>query len=1270
MIVESAPPISPHTLNVQLLGHFCIRVDDHAPITIVQERLQVLLAYLLLHRSVPIARRQLAFALWPNTNDQQALSNLRTLLHRLGESLPALQDFVQLDRHTIRWFNEADLQLDVSRFEGMVAQAAQAHQPSMAIAALQHAVDTYTGDLLPGCYDDWIVKPRERLVQNFIQALEQLISLQEQQFQFDAAIHNAQRLVRLHPLHEAGHRQLIGLYAANNDRSRALNAYHQCAAILRRELGVSPDAETQSLHQWLLHSEEKHGHRVQAMAASTQPQVHRIGRQEEWDHLLNLWREASTGAARMVLVCGEAGIGTTCLAEELATWVSMRGNDVVMARCHASTSSVAYHGVVSWLRSPVMRPRLAALNTQQLNTISRLMPDSTPERRISPASGLSTAPVQRPSLFDALAAPFLQRARPALLWIDDIHHCDVETLQWLQYVLDKPHATRLLVLGTAHAEEIDSDHPLISLRLNLQRRGLWREVKLGPLSAAESMELATLVANRSLFPCEARHLYRDSEGNPFFLIETLRSGLLETLAPQPDSHPDPLGPQCALCPDRITPPPRIQAILELRLAQLSPGARAVAQMAAVIGRDFTLSLLQQVSQLSEQALVPALAELCTRGVIREQNHGSYDFGHEKLRAAAYAHAGSAQRRVWHRRVAEALQATGVEGYSAAALLAHHFEEAGDVTRAAAFWLQAGDDAIVMAAPAEANLCYRRAIRIFANRGDKASAGLAMMRLGTAHHSVFDFDAAQSAYSEGFNLISDTSGWQSIEQPLLSNDLATLRLANFAPITIAPLADDDRDGWLIDEMFAGLVIQGPDMTILPDVARDWQIEDGGRTYTFRLRQDVDWSDGMPVTAGDFADAWRRFLHPSGAVYYTGYAGLLDDIVGARAFRCGETADWNEVGIRVLDSSTLRVMLNEPTNSFLSLLANRATFPIPRHAIERHGPAWTEPNHLVSNGPFRLAGSQTEGVLRLERNPAYHGRYGGNVGHVEVTLVTEWRDQTALYEAGQLDFIPLHRLHRAEAIRLHRRHPGHFRIIPDLSVSYMVFNTQRPPFDDVRVRRAFTLALDRQYIAHGLMYGYELPASGGFIPPELVGHTAGIGLPFDPATAQALLAAAGYPAGRGLPPIEIWEGQGISLWATVGEYVMQQWQRVLGASIVQRGVSPAALLERASPTRPHAFAISWRADYPDADNFLRMAPIEHLTGWRHADYDRLVAQAKGMGNQVERQRLYAQAETILVEEAPVVPLTYHRWYALFSPRITSFPISPMQRWFFKDVKLALL
>lgn len=1260
-------------LEVYLLGDFRLTWDDQPVASFAQARLQILLAFLLLHRHTPIARRQLAFALWPDTDDEQALSNLRTLLHRLREVLPEGQRFLEMNRHSITWRSDAALQLDVARFEDALAQAVHAPQPAAAITALQAAVDAYSGDLLPDCYDEWIIPQRERLRQDFGQALEQLISLQEGQRQTEGAIRNTRRLLRFDPLHEAGHRQLMRLHLADGDRARALRAYHRCATTLRRELGVDPGPATQVLYQRLLHADDESTSAASVPTASTgrvaPPRL--VGRQAEWTTMLDIWHTA-TASAEMILVSGEAGAGATRLAEELATWVWRQGGDVAVARCHLTSHCLPYAIVADWLRSPALQTRLAALDDRRLAEIARLAPEIVGGRR-HPQSNQDLAnpgPLieewQRQRFLEALTAPLVAKGRPLLLWVDDLHHGDRESLEWLQYLLDKAGEAPLLVLGTAHAEEVQAGHPLVALRLSLQQRGRWHEIKLGPLSADETFELAASLAGRSLTPCEARHLYYDSEGNPLFLVETIRGGLLIPAEPQPDAHPDPHGPQCLLCPRRITPSVRVQAIVEQRLAHLSPASRSLAQTAAVIGRQFTLDLLQRACGLDETALAQAVDELWRRGIVREQGVEGYDFSHEKLRAAAYAELSLSRRRFLQRRVAEALQETQAGLPGSAALLAHHFDEAGDAERAAALWLQAGDEARAMAAAAKADACYRRAVAILLSHGDHTGAGLAMMRLGAAHHSAFDFEAAQAAYTEGFGLLARQPTWQAAPGNTSSSPLATLRLARLVPRTIDPGVDDGRDAWLIDQLFAGLVAEGPDMAILPDVARDWQIGDGGRTYTFHLRHDVVWSDGVPVTAGDFECAWRRVLDPAVAPHY---AGLLFDIAGAHAFQSGETTQWDQVGIHALDRTTLQVTLVEPANSFLFVLAHRVAFPVPRHVVERCGPTWTEPANLVSNGPFLLADWQPGQALTLARNPDYHGRYAGNVGEVQVRLVADWSEQVALYEAGQLDAIPIHRLHRSETIRLHRRHPSEFHTVPDLGVDYIAFDTRRPPFDDVRVRRAFTLAIDRDCVANGLMLGYELPASGGLTPPTLPGHAAGIALPFAPAQAQHLLAEAGYPQGEGLPAIELWGGQGSGVWATVGEYLAQQWQHVLGARIDRRTVPASELIERSGAGGPHAFCIGWRADYPDADNFLRVTPIGRQTGWRHAGYDAIVAQARGTHDVAERQRLYRQAETILAAEAPILPLTYNNWYMLLKLCVTSFPMSAMRRWFLKDVVVAL-
>ena len=1244
------------TLHIHLLGYFSLTCDAQPITALDQPRLQALLAFLVLQRGVPQSRQQLACLFWPDTTDARARSNFRTLFHRLRQTLPNADRFLLFDAHHVQWRRDGPFCLDVADFEAALAAASSSD-------SLQAAVDLYTGDLLPSCYDEWIMPARERLHQLFLQSLERLVSQQEALRQFEPAIRNAQRLLRADPLHEAGHRHLMRLHLANGDRARALRAYHRCATLLRQELGVDPSSTTQALYQRLLTlADSDPGPRAAhtfALPSVVAPAL--VGRQAEWAQLLEIWRAAAAGSPGLALLSGEAGVGATRLAEELVAWVWRQDGDVAVARGDAASRQLPFAPIAAWLRSPALQTRLAALDTSRLVEIARLLPEVLAGRAGLAAPGPLVEAWQRQRFFEALAAPLLQHQRPLLLLADDLHQSDDQTLEWLHYVLSQAGRAPLLVLGTARREEVQADHPLAGLRRDLQAAGRWRELTLEPLNASESGELAVSLAGRELTPCEIRHLYHDSEGNPLFLVETVRAGLLTPPGPQPDSDPDPTGPLCLLCPVRIHQSLKVQAVVEQRLAQLSASGRSLAQVAAVIGRQFTLDLLQPVSDLDETALLTTLDELWRRGIVREQGAEGYGFSHNKLRAAAYAQLSLPQRQLMHRRVAQALQAAPAGQIGLAARLAYHYDEAGDAPRAATCWLQAGDDARAVAAVREADACYRRAVAILHARGDPVGAGQAMLKLGMAHHAAFDFSTADAAYAAGFDLLAQQPLWPAAAHAETA-PRAALRLARLLPQTLDPAADDGRDAWLIDQLFCGLVAEGPDMTIVPDIARDWQIEENGRAYVFNLRRDVCWRDGVPVTAGDFEFAWRRALDP---VTAAPFAHLLSDIAGAQALLTGHAADAGQLGVQILDPFTLRVTLAEPTNSFLYVLAHRIAFAVPRHARARDGAVWTEPAHLVSNGPFYLADWQAGKALTLERNPDYHLPVAGNVGQVQVALLADWSEQTPWYEAGQLDVLALHRLPRAETIRLHRRHPAQFHSVSDLRVDYLAFDTRRPPFDDTRVRQAFVMATDRAYLSAARLFGYDQPVSGGFVPPNLPGHVADIALPYAPARAQQLLAEAGYPGGQGLPGIELWGGEGSGTWDPVGEYLAQQWQRVLGVNSQRRTVAAERLIRFSSAEGPHAFFVGWRADYPDPDNFLRLAPIGWQTGWRHAHYDDLVTRAKTLRDATERLRLYREAETILAQEAPILPLTYHHWYALFKPRVTHFPISPMRRWFLKDV-----
>lgn len=226
-----------HYLNIKLLGEFRLIYSDTPVTTLNTPRLQALLAYLLFHRAIPQARRQIAFCFWPDSSEKQARTNLRHQFHLLRQALPAVNEFVQSDAQTLVWHNAGPIHLDVAEFERAASQ-------SHSIMALQEAIDLYRGDLLPDCYDDWILPFRERLRQTYVATLEQLIRLLEQENDYTTAIHYAHRLRQCDPLHEATYRHLMRLYALQGDHAGVQRTYEECVRCLQRELDAPPTTAT------------------------------------------------------------------------------------------------------------------------------------------------------------------------------------------------------------------------------------------------------------------------------------------------------------------------------------------------------------------------------------------------------------------------------------------------------------------------------------------------------------------------------------------------------------------------------------------------------------------------------------------------------------------------------------------------------------------------------------------------------------------------------------------------------------------------------------------------------------------------------------------------------------------------------------------------------------------------------------------------------------------------------------------------------------------
>ena len=670
------------SVHVRLLGEFSVTTDGVAVSGLNSARLQSLLAYLLLHRTSPQSRQQLAFLFWPDTTDRQAQTNLRQLLHILRRRLPVVADALLVDDRTIGWRAGAPVRLDVADFEAALARAGQV-KGNERLAALEQAAAAYRGALLPDCYDDWIVPERERLAQQHLAALEQGVLLHEERREYAQAIDWARRLLAADPLHEATYRRLMRLHALNHDRVAAMRVYHTCVSLLEQELGVPPSAATRELYERLVNAAgDATAPAVAASGGMRESRGGLVGRQREWQALQAAWRTANRGAVQCVVLSGEAGIGKTRLAEEMVHWASQQGIAAAVARAYASGRDLAYAAVVECLRSEQVAPLVRRLDPVWRTELARLLPELNAEDPHLPRPEPLSERWQRQRLFEALARVFVADNRPLVLALDDMQWYASETLEWLAYLVRFQPRARLLIIGSLRDDEIDADHPMARLLLDLRSANLLSELALTALSAEETADLAAQLAEYRLDEAAARGLYRFTEGNPLFVVETVRAELGAAGSTQPNGSPAPGAPGPAL-------PPRVQSVIQARLAQLSSEAGDLAGLAATIGRSFTYDVLSRTWEQSPDALVRALDELWQRHIVREQGANAYDFSHGRIRDVAYGDISPARRRLLHRRVAQALETLESDGNGALAVqLAHHFEYAGMVGEAIHYLQQA------------------------------------------------------------------------------------------------------------------------------------------------------------------------------------------------------------------------------------------------------------------------------------------------------------------------------------------------------------------------------------------------------------------------------------------------------------------------------------------------------------------------------------------------------------------------------------------------------
>jgi oligopeptide transport system substrate-binding protein len=902
-----------------------------------------------------------------------------------------------------------------------------------------------------------------------------------------------------------------------------------------------------------------------------------------------------------------------------------------------------------------------------LAEVARLVPEI-----LEKLPGLGATPTvrsgeERMRLFEGLVRFLAQLSIQGrlLMILEDLHWATESTLQLLHYLARHLATHPALILGTLRPEAVGQRHPLQVLRQELGREGLVRLLDLGPLTpqAVEAL-VAEISGAGEATVLLAHRLHRETEGNPFFLMEIIKA-LFEaqwiTLEERRWT-----GDFAGISEAHLPLPSGVSETIQARVRRLEDEPQQALRLAAVLGREFDFGLLETLWGRGEEATLEALDVLLRRRLIEEGTGAlgrDYAFTHHKIQEVVYASMPERRRQRVHGRTALAMERLcEPQAGDLAGELAFHFQEGahqdeGLRDKAIEYLLQAGDRARLTHAGQEAVDYYQQALELLKLQRQHGLAARTLMKLGLTHQGNLDLESAREAFDEGFVV------WQQAAQVTPTRRTPAphaLRPWQVEPVTLDPgQVTDWHSGVVLEQLFSCLIRFGPDMEVLPEAATGWELLEGGRRYIFHLQEDARWSDGTPVTACDFEYAWKRFLRPAGV---PGPATSFYNVRGARAYHQGDVPDADSVAVRSLDDFTLAVELETPDHSFLYLTLY--AIPVPRHLVEVHGDAWTEPGRMVSNGPFRLESWRREESMALARNPHYRGRFEGNLQRVEL-FFGRHAPAFEAYEADRLDILALDYAPPAEMDRMRHLHPDEYISVPELATYYLRYDLSRPPFHDRRVRRAFAMATDRSRLANVTLGGQAVPATGGQVPPGVAGHSPGIALPHNPAEARKLLAEAGYPGGRGFPVVELLVAQGRE---AIVDDLRAQWHTTLQVQVTGETMAWASLLDRAQKDPPHILGMASAAHYPDPATFVGPArrDDEHASYvWHHASYDRLADEAAQATGQAERLRLVQQMDRIVLEEAWMLPLWYGRRHMLVKPWVVRLPTSPIMGCFWKDV-----
>ncbi len=957
-----------------------------------------------------------------------------------------------------------------------------------------------------------------------------------------------------------------------------------------------------------------------------------VGRDAEMASAIELVDRLAAGRGGVLFIVGEPGIGKSRLAAELRQLAAGKACAWMEGRCVSYGESLPY-----WPYRDLLRNWLDVSPTEadlRVRVKLRRKTDDAFEARgaevypylatvlglnLEPDAAAQLKPLSPESMqyrtFEVVQELLQQLAasRPLIVSLDDLHWADPTSLALTERLLALTESSPVML---AISQRPETEHPswLLKEKAAREYRHLFRELALQPLGHdSERQLLSSLADNRKLPAVVTERLVAYAEGNPFYLEQILRS-LIDSGVLIPEN-----GHWAVEAQKTLEIPQTLEGVIVARIDRLEPQWRDVLTSASVLGRTFSVDLIEAVTGLGRADLRQAVHHLLRLDLFREEGAAAqpvYRFKHALIQEAAYHTLVGPRRAALHRRAAEWFETYYQDRPERVyGLIAHHWLAADDREKAARYLKLAGDQALAEWAIDEAVDHFRALVPLLEEAGHGQAAAETLFQLATALHLAMRFREANQTWQRAFDR------WKSPEAPASAPTAALKISATVVPWHTDPAQAIHTPNVMLHLQLYPTLLRGrPGPYVLPGLAVTWEVSDDGRRYHLHLDPRAEWSSGGPIYARDLLEGYRTFLDPTVA---STEAAHLAPIENAEAYVAGEIDDFDLVGIHALDDRTLEFRLRSPTPYWIFSLV------IPGHSGALAG---------RTSGPFKLVRFTEDGAV-IDRDPG-HAHQAGNVAIVEWIRqpIEEQLDSMLRHEADMVTQVVLTpRVSQAIA-------DGHLKgnVSPPLMTSFLAFNGIASRGPDIHLRRAFAQATDRRALA-GYLSANQLIAHGGLVPPGVPGHTPDCALPFDPRLARESLQRSSHrgPFRIAMPPS--WSMPYIDV-------VLDLWRTHLDLEIdlVEIPVQDLGEYVRAG----QAGMGLWIAGYPDPEYFLHMClhsrSASNLCRWSSPAFDALIDRANAQENGAARLALFHEADRMAVrQECSVIPLVYTQVGALLQP-----------------------